>query len=53
MAYFNEKTGELLLSYEDIQMFKECGHNLSGQNKAPSWSENIINWLMGELKEND
>ena len=40
MAEFNKKTGEIELSQEDKQMFKDCGHNMSS-NKRP-WAENIM-----------
>lgn len=51
MAYFDEKTGEILLSQEDRDTFKECAQALSGNNKEPTWADKIISWLTEELYE--
>lgn len=51
MAYFDEKRGEIVLSEEDKEIFKEVSRNVSMQ-KTP-WANSIINKLMPKELQNE
>jgi hypothetical protein len=51
MAYFDEKRGEVVLSEEDKEMFKEVGRKVSMQ-RTP-WANSIINKLMPKEFQNE
>jgi len=44
------KFGRIILTEEEEEMFKECGYRVSGQNKSPSWSDNVMKYILGDIK---
>ena len=49
MAYFDEKTGEIVLSEDDKEMFKDIQSNFSPKGIRTSWAKSIIDWLWEDI----
>lgn len=53
MAKLNKQTGNLDLSTDDQEMFREVGSHFTSQGfRHSQWVVDIIKWLNGELYEN-
>ena len=54
MAYFDKKTGQIVLSPDDQKMFKETGiiGSLQNQDNRTPISNHIMEWIWGPLKDN-
>ena len=47
MAYFNKEKGEVILSQEDEEMFKEVKSQFTQNGMRNDWSNSIINKILG------
>jgi len=51
MAEFNKKTGNIDLSVDDQEMFKEVGSHFTPNGfRNSKWVSDIMKWLNGEPK---
>lgn len=53
MAHFDEKRGEIILSEEDKEMFKEVGSHFTQNGLRTPWANSIINKLMPKELQNE